>query len=227
MSLLIDEERPLTDPRSIAVSSVSLVVGLCLIKVLSRNPAVARIAQRVSVVHNRSYSLMSAALALVLLFPRSMVPALDQGYAYHLSKFYEYLDLIFFRLAGRRIPWGFAVHHLTTPYWTYLRCISGPRGDSWKAFGVLNALHHAMMYANFGGIKRFKPVLKYSQSAQLGVGLGVETWCIIRSNGGLGDIAPHVVAGCLLLVYAAFFIKEYLAGDYDTVATEEFRVKKK
>ncbi|KAI9368196.1 hypothetical protein BJX61DRAFT_546775 [Aspergillus egyptiacus] len=68
-------------------------------------------------------------------------------YTFHLSKFYESLDILLLSAAGIPISNPLAFHHLTTPYLTYIRYIAHHRG--WRPFALTNNFHHVLVYTFF------------------------------------------------------------------------------
>ncbi|RMZ87298.1 hypothetical protein DV736_g5477, partial [Chaetothyriales sp. CBS 134916] len=102
------------------------------------------------------------------------------GYAYHVSKFYEYVDIFNLVAQGLAISTHMAFHHITTPYLTYSRIISMPLSSltttptsgwlthyvsllppalvsalsspDWRVFALANSIHHAIMYAYFSRV---------------------------------------------------------------------------
>ncbi|PGH08132.1 hypothetical protein GX51_01285 [Blastomyces parvus] len=132
-------------------------------------------------------------------------------YIFHLSKIYEYIDVLLVLATGGRIGWHFGFHHLTTPYLTYIRVLRHHTG--WKLLASLNTLHHAFMYAYFGGIPHFRPILPFTGILQLVVGLAGEG--VIASTKGNSRSAdepvviwPHVVSMALLGMYFVLFALE-------------------
>jgi hypothetical protein len=132
-------------------------------------------------------------------------------YAYHLSKTYEYLDIILFVLIGGHTGKGdidlhFVLHHLTTPYLGYFRFLHNY--DGWRVFALLNATHHAFMYAFYAGAKDLLGVLKYTRYVQLVVGMGCDAW-IAREKVKRGEeIWPNVFSAGLLGMYLVLLVRE-------------------
>lgn len=73
-------------------------------------------------------------------------------YAFHYSKFYEYLDmwLIILQGTGDLVSLHFSLHHLTTPWYTTLRVIRDYEG--WEVFAWLNTFHHAFSEFHFSSM---------------------------------------------------------------------------
>jgi hypothetical protein len=126
-------------------------------------------------------------------------------YSYHLSKFYEYLDIILFVADGGKVDLHFGFHHLTTPYLTFFRILTGYEG--WQLFAALNAAHHVLMYAFFAGLTATHPLLPYTRYIQLIVGLLWEGWIVWHKGSGR-SVQPNVVAILLLTCYLIFLARE-------------------
>ncbi|KLJ10778.1 hypothetical protein EMPG_13856 [Blastomyces silverae] len=134
-------------------------------------------------------------------------------YIFHLSKIYEHIDILLVLATGGRIGWHFGFHHLTTPYLTYIRVLHHHTG--WKLLASLNTLHHAFMYAYFGGVAHFRPILPFTGFLQLVVGLAGEGVLVYtKSNSKSADeqvvIWPHVVSLALLGMYFVLFALELM-----------------
>ncbi|KAL2787925.1 hypothetical protein BJX66DRAFT_309900 [Aspergillus keveii] len=100
-------------------------------------------------------------------------------YIYHLSKFCEFLDILLVCAAGSPINLHFGFHHLTTPYLTFIRFLptTGAEhsdSDGWRAFAAANTFHHVLMYAYFGGASILRPILPWTGTLQLVVGIAVD-----------------------------------------------------
>jgi GNS1/SUR4 family len=140
------------------------------------------------------YSAASLLLLILILSPT------DDNIArrlYHASKFYEYIDVINVRASGGTIDLHFGFHHLTTPYLTFFRVLHHSEG--WQIFAALNAFHHFLMYAYFGGVEMVRPVLPWTGTLQLVVGILVELWMIREKS--LGNARPNWIAGGILTAY--------------------------
>lgn len=159
------------------------------------------------------YSFVSLLLFLYIVQSKSTKEWSNSGagYLYHLSKFWEYIDIILVTATRGTIDLHFAFHHLTTPYLTYVRVIRYAEGGTWKGFAALNTLHHVLMYAFFGGWNFLRPALPFTGCLQLVAGILVEIWEIQRKftktekNDG---IWPHLVTGGLLACYLILFIRD-------------------
>lgn len=92
---------------------------------------------------------------------------------------------------------------IQTPYLTYARTIHHPAG--WKIFAFLNTLHHAFMYAYFGGAAIFSDILPWTGTLQLAVGIAVEVYVIWMGCAGEGSLWANLLAVGLLGGYAVLF----------------------
>ncbi|KAK9242301.1 hypothetical protein V1506DRAFT_547951 [Lipomyces tetrasporus] len=135
----------------------------------------------------------------------------SRRYAYHLSKFYEYLDIFLVLANGGQVGLHFAFHHLTTPILTYVRVLQHYEG--WEIFAALNALHHALMYAYFAGVSAFRPLLRWTGMLQLVIGILVEIRIICARLAVGGIVWPNIVAGVLLVCYMVLFIRDMMIED--------------
>jgi hypothetical protein len=135
----------------------------------------------------------------------------DLAYVYHLSKFYEYVDVFNLVVGGHPIGPHMAFHHLTTPVLTYFRV---PNASDWQPFAFFNCFHHFWMYAYFGGASWFRRVLPVTGWLQLVVGIGVDAYRLVTAEGGRED--PGVFSGAvsilLLTRYAMLFQEELRRG---------------
>ncbi|KIJ40294.1 hypothetical protein M422DRAFT_256848 [Sphaerobolus stellatus SS14] len=136
-------------------------------------------------------------------------------YIYHISKFYEFIDIILMIATGGDVGLMFGFHHMTTPYLTYARCIYYPPG--WQPFAILNTFHHGIMYARWAGISSLIAILPYTAMLQLGGGVLVEAIVILlrlNPNGfAFRDndwpaLWPNVLAGGLLATYLVLLFDE-------------------
>jgi hypothetical protein len=153
-------------------------------------------ASSISRIHNRIYSVLSLVMLFLILTPQLGAQART---LYHYSKFYEYLDLLLVRASGGFIGLHFGIHHLTTPYLTFFRVVQNSVGWTWQPFAALNAFHHALMYAYFGGWAATRPLLPVTGTIQLVVGIMAEIFAVRTKT--TGPVWPHVIAGGLLSTY--------------------------
>ncbi|KAK9345906.1 hypothetical protein V1522DRAFT_405707 [Lipomyces starkeyi] len=130
----------------------------------------------------------------------------DRRYAYHLSKFYEYIDILLVLANGGQVALHFGFHHLTTPVLTYVRVLKHHQG--WELFATLNALHHVLMYSYFGGISAFRPILKWTGTLQLVMGILAEIRMIWVKLADGEVVWPNMIASLLLVCYMMLFVRE-------------------
>ena len=213
---------PLLNFRSILLSTLVLGTTQITLAAIVKRRGTLPLAKTILKVHANIYSWLSFSLILTSLIPERNWPAFvlqilqklgvpaDSGLLYHYSKFYEYADVILVTLMGREMDWHWGIHHPTTPYWTYARCILHPDGGTWRLFAALNALHHWLMYATFAGHSFVRPMLLYTGLFQLSVGVLMETFRGIGEysyNYNAGYWKLHSFAGGLLAMYLGFFIR--------------------
>ncbi|KAK4122028.1 hypothetical protein N657DRAFT_647548 [Parathielavia appendiculata] len=194
--------------QSLAFISVWLATTLL---VRHRGPSTA-IAPHLVKFHNRSYSLLSFLLLLLILspFPQHDTPA---RYVYHLSKFYEYLDILSVTASGGEVHLHFGFHHLTTPWLTFVRVLPhhGKVCEGWKWFAAANAAHHALMYAYFGGWSGVREVLLWTGEAQLGIGIAADAWAVwgrLARGEGVQELWRFAMSSGLLATYWVLHTRE-------------------
>jgi hypothetical protein len=190
----------LTDPSPTALLIIQSVMFISIwvslhFYVSYRGPI--RGASAIMKLNNLFYSAASLILLSLILSPSHDLIARQM---YHISKFYEYIDIINVRASGGSIDLHFGFHHLTTPYLTFFRVLSNSKG--WKVFAALNAFHHFLMYAYFGGVEMVWPVLPWTGTVQLVAGILVELLMIREKPLGSGsDATPNWMAGGILTAY--------------------------
>lgn len=186
------------DPIALMISQSVIFIAIWVslhMYVAYRGPI--RGANTVMKLNSLFYSAGSFILLILILSPSHDVLARR---LYHASKFYEYIDIINVRAVGGSIDLHFGFHHLTTPYLTFLRVLSHSEG--WKVFAALNAFHHFLMYAYFGGVEWIRPVLPWTGTVQLVAGIVVEGWILKEKLlAGESDRIPHWIAGGILMAY--------------------------
>ncbi|KAL3439856.1 hypothetical protein BJX65DRAFT_315349 [Aspergillus insuetus] len=141
------------------------------------------------------------------------------SYIYHLSKFYEFLDILLVSAAGSPINLHFAFHHLTTPYLTFIRFLPSPannNNDGWRAFAAANTFHHVLMYAYFGGASVLRPILPVTGTLQLLVGIAVDLVVGCRryragDAGGDGASWTYFASAGLLGAYFVLHLRDLRA----------------
>ncbi len=155
--------------------------------------------------NSRLYSLLSLLLFLLIILSPSQHDSLART-LFHLSKFYEYIDLLGVAAAGSTIDLHFGFHHLTTPWLTFVRVLSAEGCEGWRWFGAANTAHHGLMYAYFGGWQApwVREVLLWTGQVQLGIGMVADGWVVgkkLGDGGGIGEVWRFLVSGALLGVY--------------------------
>ncbi|KAE9371364.1 hypothetical protein N431DRAFT_545629 [Stipitochalara longipes BDJ] len=130
-------------------------------------------------------------------------------YIFHVSKLYEYVDIFNVLAAGGLVNAHFAIHHFTTMYLTYARVLRYSAG--WKIFAVLNTMHHAIMYAYFGGSAVFSDILPWTGMLQLVAGILGEiylvkfVWSGEEQCGSIDSLWANGLALGLLSTYLVLF----------------------
>lgn len=129
-------------------------------------------------------------------------------YCLHLSRIFEYLDMVFFVAAGNTPDLHFAFHHLTTPYLTYFRTLHDYEG--WQVFAALNGFHHVLMHLFFAGVTGWtRPVLPWTRYIQLIMGIGWDVWIVRGKLGkGEGGVRGYGVEAVLLSCYFVLLTRE-------------------
>ncbi len=134
-------------------------------------------------------------------------------FGYYVSKFHEYLDIIFVLLAPRKYPLHphFRYHHLTTPFFAYhfLHYQCGHH----VVFMVANLLMHALVYAYIGGFRNRHTfwLCRVWGHVQLLLGIGTALYSLWSrwNNSGCtcGSVWSEVVPLGLYLMY--FILYQY------------------
>lgn len=132
-------------------------------------------------------------------------------YTYHLSKVYEYTDVLLFISRGGHAGKAdtdlhFAFHHLTTPYLTLFRFLQHYEG--WRVFASLNAGHHVLMYAFFVGASRMRKALLWTRWVQLVVGIACDGWVGLGKVQKGEEIWPNLFSAGLLACYLGLLVRE-------------------
>ena len=192
---------PVTSMRStltllICLISVALAINMHMKSRQRHGYTRAKLLHRVN---NRIYAVFSLLLGILMLFGNSYE---IYGYIYHLSKFYESIDIFLFLLSGYVPNLHFAIHHATTAIITMDAVINQPQ-NQWLWCAVTNLLHHTFMYATFGGYTIFKSILPLTASVQLGVGLTTSAAAAYNSEGKRG-----LISLALYGTYIVLYIKE-------------------
>ncbi len=186
---------------------------LCLARHVHHSRSVSG-AQAISKYHNRLYSAASLGLLVLILSPSHDDVSRT---AYHGSKFYEYIDIFSVVASGGPVSLHFGFHHLTTPWLTFIRVLD--HNDGWKWFAAFNAGHHVLMYAYFGGFSRVRPVLPWTGSLQLVVGISVDIWVARnKMQSGASPIWPNIFSAGLLAIYLFLTIRDLRFRAKETAA---------
>lgn len=216
----ITDLRPLTHLPSIILTTGPFVfLWSYLQRYVTRNGALP-LFTTITRLNSIAYSSFSAFLAyalittytnpnepIVLTFPiLGTIPLTPStlGYVYHLSKFYEYIDVLNLVLTGHVIHQHMAFHHLTMPYLTYFRIIAASSStsssafslsstpdanfvDDWRVFALANCVHHTIMYAYFGGLGSWlRSIVPVTGYLQLLLGVTVDAnWMWVTKAGKL------------------------------------------
>jgi len=134
-------------------------------------------------------------------------------YSYHLSKMYEYVDIILFVSKGGHsgkadVDLHFGFHHLTTPYLSYFRFLNNYEG--WRVFSFLNAFHHILMYSFFAGVGWTHVFLPFTGFLQLIVGMLYGLWIAKGKIERGQDVRADIFAVGLLFCYFVMHTRETL-----------------
>ena len=134
----------------------------------------------------------------------------DLAYIYHVSKFYEYVDVFNLVASGNKIGPHMAFHHITTPFLTHFRVLNA---SDWQVFAFLNCLHHFWMYAYFGGVSSFRPILPVTGWLQLAAGIGLDVYWLAVNGRELPESTNRAISVLLLTRYAMLFYEELKTGN--------------
>jgi len=190
-------------PSTIQFHASIILVGLAINAFMnSRSRQGFPLAKFAHRINNNAYAIFSLMLYLALLLTHQADIQQKLGCIYHLSKFYEALDIYLFLLSGYFPNAHFAVHHSTTPVLTADSVIGHPASD-WRLPAILNTLHHFFLYSFFGGRAKFRKILPITGTAQLVVGIWKAGGTVMETGGERGTIAFS-----LYLVYAVLYAKE-------------------
>lgn len=198
-----------TSPASlVALTSIQtlifILVWACLHHHVTKNGPFPK-ARGISKIHNILYSIINIPLLVLVLFSPPHGNLLARR-LYHLTKAYEYLDILTVCASGSRIALHFAVHHLTTPWLTLCRVLFN--SDGWRIGAALNITHHVIMYAYFGGLTAVRRVLPITGMVQLVVGLTIEVLVAKEKIQGGKEIWPNVFAIGMASTYLGLFCRE-------------------
>lgn len=164
-------------------------------------------------VHNWFYAAVSLVMLVRILNTDDSKDSFTIRYIFHLSKFYESIDILLVCASGSQISDSLAFHHFTTPYLTYLRYVNHHGG--WRPFAVLNNFHHLLVYTFFargkGGGVLLRSVLPYTGILQLIVSVWVDVMYGLDKyyDGGLEPWWPNLGAIALVGGYFVLFFQGF------------------
>ncbi|KAK5294530.1 hypothetical protein LTR99_009336 [Exophiala xenobiotica] len=139
------DEQPLTSLQSVILTSIPFLVLWRILRGYVERHGPFSLAKSITRFNSQIYSLCSLGLALLILNDvfyfeqHENIESSNLAYIYHLSKFYEYIDVFNLVANGQSIGSHMAFHHITTPFLTYFRVLNA---SGWQLFAFLNCLHH-------------------------------------------------------------------------------------
>ncbi|OAP64339.1 hypothetical protein AYL99_00311 [Fonsecaea erecta] len=205
------DTRPLTSLPSLIMTTIPFVFLWSTLKAYVANNGPFTFARPVTRLNNQVYALFSLALALLILndvvqFQNlQQVRTADLAYTYHLSKFYEYIDVFNLSAAGSPINHHMAFHHITTPLLTHFRVLNA---SDWQPFAFLNCFHHFWMYGYFGGVSSFRPVMRVTGWVQLAVGIGLDLHYFVTQGADAPEAKSRAISFVLMSRYAMLHYAE-------------------
>ncbi|KAK5446620.1 hypothetical protein LTS15_009552 [Exophiala xenobiotica] len=194
------DERPLTSLHSVIFTSIPFFFLWRIVRGYVERHGPFSLAKSITCFNNQIYSLCSLGLALLILNDvfyfeqHENIQSSDLAYIYHLSKFYEYIDVFTLVANGQSIGSHMAFHHITTPFLTYFRVLNA---SGWQLFAFLNCLHHFWMYAYFGGLVG---------------GIALDVFYLANNGLQARESFNRSVAVLLLTGYLVLFYQELRAG---------------
>ncbi|KAJ9645595.1 hypothetical protein H2204_001176 [Knufia peltigerae] len=208
-------DRPLTSLQSVILTSGPFIFFWSTLRAYVERNGAFPWTRTVIHLNSQAYSLFSLVLAYLILNDAfhfqeiSGIKSSDLAYVYHLSKFYEYIDVFNLVANGQSIGPHMAFHHITTPFLTYFRVLNA---SEWQLFAFLNCFHHFWMYAYFGGMSAFRPVLPITGWLQLAGGIALDVRYLILNSQKAPESANRAIAVLLLTRYAMLFHEELKGG---------------
>ncbi|OQV05936.1 hypothetical protein CLAIMM_10588 [Cladophialophora immunda] len=209
--MAFEDDRPLTSLQSVILTTGPFVFLWSTLKgYVARNGPFA-VARPITRLNSQVYALFSLGLAYLILndvfhfHDLEQVQSADLAYVYHLSKFYEYIDVFNLVAAGTAINPHMAFHHITTPFLTYFRVLNA---TDWQLFAFLNCLHHFWMYAYFGGVSSFRPILRVTGWVQLIAGIGLDVYYFATHGQGAPEARNRAIGLMILTRYAMLYYEE-------------------
>lgn len=216
------DDRPMTSLQAVILATGPFVFLWSTLRgyVERHGPLSLSLARHTTRLNNQLYAVFSLGLAGLIL--NDMLPSggtkrietfglssSDLAYVYHLSKFYEYVDVFNLVAAGHPIGPHMAFHHLTMPFLTFFRVL---HATTWEVFALLNCLHHFFMYAYFGGVFWFRRVLPVTGWLQLAAGIGIDVYYLVTNGREAPEAFNRAVSVLLLTRYALLFYEELKSG---------------
>ena len=225
------EGRPLTSLQSVILATGPFVFLWSTLRgYVSRNGPLS-FARPLTRFNSQAYALFSLALAYLIVndvFHFQDIEGFkssDLAYIYHISKFYEYLDVFNLVASGTAIGSHMAFRHLTMPFLTYFRVLNA---SDWQLFAFLNCFHHFWMYSYFGGVSSFRPVLPLTGWLQLGAGIAPDIYYIVtQGQPEAAESKNRAISIMLLARYAMLFYEELKGSDARKAEIPEQRGNKK
>lgn len=184
-------------------TTIFVAAWVVLKRYVSKNGPISQ-ARTFTKINSWFYSVASFGLMVLALSPSRDTEARR---LYHLSKFYEYVDILGVLAGGGAIDLHFGFHHLTTPYFTFFRVLE--HGQGWQIFGAANTFHHVLMYAYFGGASFLRPLLDTTGFVQLLAGIATDLWIVYRDIGSSEELVwPNLFGAGLLSTYLVLWFRD-------------------
>lgn len=157
------------------------------------------------------------------------------AYAFHLSKYVEYMDTAWLVLKGKPVSFLQRFHHVGAAWDTFLAVTF--KFEGFWIFVILNAFIHTFMYAYYGTtaagingrvLRMLKPLMTIMQIVQFILGFTlvypyIHTRCVRESPEQIVTyVYNYAYVGSVLLLFLAFFVndnfgkKERGEGPYNT-----------
>ncbi len=227
------EDKPLTSLQSVILTTGPFVFfWSTLRRYISRNGAFG-FARPFTRLNNQLYALFSLGLGCLILndvfhFQNDVagldLNTSDLAYIYHLSKFYEYLDVFNLVAAGTEIGPHMAFHHITTPFLTYFRILNA---SDWQLFAFLNCLHHFLLYSYLAGVSALRPILPLTGWLQLGGGIGLDIYYCVTHGRDAPESTNRAISIMILTRYAMLFYEELKGSSARKAKKAEQKVDEK
>ncbi|KAJ9616600.1 hypothetical protein H2200_000319 [Cladophialophora chaetospira] len=208
------EDNPLTSLQSVLLTTGPLVFFWSTLRGYVARKGALGFARPFTQLNNQLYALFSLALGYFILndvfhFQEEIaglrLKTSDLAYIYHLSKFYEYIDIFNLLAAGTEIGPHMAFHHITMPFLTYFRVLNA---SDWQLFAFLNCLHHFLMYSYFAGVASLRPILPLTGWLQLGAGIALDVYYCATKGRDAPESTNRAISVMLMTRYAMLFYEE-------------------